>query len=111
MELASSILSDVVYADPAASNSLPAELRPIALRLYEASEEHYNEGMYSDDDDMDFEFLDVDDIPDDVMNSIPPEMLLAYMQDPAAMEAQMRQMMPGKLVDTLLEVLARRVRG
>ena len=111
LELASSILSDVVYADPAASNSLPAELRPIALRLYEASEEHYNEGMYSDDDDMDFEFLDVDDIPDDVMNSIPPEMLLAYMQDPEAMEAQMKQMMPGKLADALLEVLARRVRA
>ncbi|WDQ15113.1 hypothetical protein [Rhodopirellula sp. P2] len=109
LELASPILSDVVFADPDAPNSLPAELRPIAQRLYEASEEHYNERMYSDDDDMDFEFLDDDEIPHDAMNSIPPEMLLAYMQNPEMMEAQMRQMMPGKLVDALLEVLAMRV--
>jgi hypothetical protein len=109
--LASPILSDVVDADANAPGGLPAELRPIAMRLCEASERQHQEEMYSDDfydeDEMDFDEVDMEEL----MESIPPEMLLAYLQDREVFEAQLRKMVPRQVADALLNTIQKRLLG
>ncbi len=119
IEDASYHLAEVVEADKNDPNGLPAPLRQTARNLFSASEErrqHKFMGDLDDDDLMDdFDELELDDfsnaldsmdeMPPEMMGTIPPELVLAYRADPQIVEQQMRQTMPGPIAEMMLKIL------
>lgn len=107
-------LQDVVMADKDHPNGLPAPLRPIARTLFQAGEEQRHGEFLDDFDDfgeISDELHEMDELGEELLETIPAEMVLAFQQEPQAMEVEMRSMMPGHIVDMLIKILCERAKA
>ncbi len=112
------LLSNMLDCDPNDPERLPESLRPFAQALLQHSRQYRDD---DDDDDDDGDWNDAEDWSDDdeplfggamampsvdeIIRTIPRDLLEAFKQDPKAVEKAMRLMMPAQIVELVLPAL------